>query len=356
MIYRRSLVVRQGTSFASQQADSPVSTLQFRSPVNKSALARVVAQLAVVICLVVLAALNISVKGWTEMEDGVLWAVERQRGRSRASSPRTRRRAAPASSRATFSSGSTRRRFTIQPMSSSSCTRPLRIAPRLHGPAAGAVRVADGPRRGDSVRHALALSRARQRRHVLALCRHGRAAPPAGKPGDAALLLAVRRVLRRADVLVQRPARHARLGLLLGRRGVDAAAAAALRALRARVPRAARQLGAQRRRPHPAAAAVSAGAAARRRPGRDDSARRPTRRRADERPHARRARRAALLRAQPDRRPGDHDARARPRAVGHGAPPAALDRLGHGARRVAVRVRLRAALRARVHAGARDSS
>ena len=34
---------------------------------------RVVAQLAVVIGLVVLAALNISVKGWTEMEDGVLW-------------------------------------------------------------------------------------------------------------------------------------------------------------------------------------------------------------------------------------------------------------------------------------------
>ncbi len=52
-----------------------MSTLQFRSPVNKSALVRVVAQLAVVIGLVVLAALNISVKGWTEMEDGVLWAT-----------------------------------------------------------------------------------------------------------------------------------------------------------------------------------------------------------------------------------------------------------------------------------------
>ena len=73
MIYRRSLVVRQGTSFASQGADSSLSTLQFRPPVNKTALLRVMAQLAVVVGLVVLAALNISVKGWTEMEDGVLW-------------------------------------------------------------------------------------------------------------------------------------------------------------------------------------------------------------------------------------------------------------------------------------------
>ena len=48
-------------------------TLQFRSPVNKSALLRVMAQLAVVVGLVVLAVLNISVKGWTEMEDGVHW-------------------------------------------------------------------------------------------------------------------------------------------------------------------------------------------------------------------------------------------------------------------------------------------
>jgi PAS domain S-box-containing protein len=43
--------------------------------VSRSALLRAVAQLAVVACLVVLAALNISVKGWTEMEDGVLWVA-----------------------------------------------------------------------------------------------------------------------------------------------------------------------------------------------------------------------------------------------------------------------------------------
>ena len=41
---------------------------------------------------------------------------------------------------------------------------------------------------------------------------------------------------------------------------------------------------------------------------------------------------------------GDHDARARPRALGHRAPPAALDRLGHGARRAS---RSRSATRCR---------
>ena len=43
------------------------------SPVDRTALMRVVAQLAVVIALVVLAALNISRERWTEMEDGALW-------------------------------------------------------------------------------------------------------------------------------------------------------------------------------------------------------------------------------------------------------------------------------------------
>ena len=60
-----------------------------------------------------------------------------------------------------------------------------------------------------------------------------------------------------------------------------------------------------------------------------------------------RSRRAALPRRQPDRRSGDHDPRARPRALGDRAASAALDRLGHGARRGAVRRRLRAAVRAR---------
>ena len=42
----------------------------------------------------------------------------------------------------------------------------------------------------------------------------------------------------------------------------------------------------------------------------------------------------------------DHDARAEARALGDVAPPAAMDRLGHGARRIALLTRLRAAVRA----------
>ena len=75
MIYRSSIDVKQGTSFALQQTDSSVSTIELRSPVNKPALLRLVAQLAVVIGLVVLAAMNISLRGWNEVEDGVLWVA-----------------------------------------------------------------------------------------------------------------------------------------------------------------------------------------------------------------------------------------------------------------------------------------
>ena len=57
------------------------------------------------------------------------------------------------------------------------------------------------------------------------------------------------RVLRRVHVLVQRPSRSARLGLLLGRRDRDPRAAAAVPALHAGVPRAAAALDARRRRP-----------------------------------------------------------------------------------------------------------
>jgi two-component system, NtrC family, sensor kinase len=76
MIYRRQVVVRQGTSFASQGLDSSVSTLPQPPRVDRAALIRVLAQLAIVACLVVLAALNISVKSWTEMDDGVLWVSD----------------------------------------------------------------------------------------------------------------------------------------------------------------------------------------------------------------------------------------------------------------------------------------
>ena len=104
------------------------------------------------------------------------------------------------------------------------------------------------------VRRARPVLRARGRRHLLAAGRRGRPPPSSGSPGHAAFLLAEHRVLRHAGVLVQRPARSPRLGLLLGRHHVAAAAAAAVRPLRARVPRAPRQLGAERCRPAAAAA------------------------------------------------------------------------------------------------------
>ena len=77
--------------------------------------------------------------------------------------------------------------------------------------------------RADSVGSAGPLLRAGGRRNLLARGRRRRAAASSREPGDAALLLALSRVLRRARVLVQRPTRPARQRLLLGRRRVDAA-------------------------------------------------------------------------------------------------------------------------------------
>src|ERR1700752_2705663 len=73
MIYRSSLEVRQGTSFASHGWDPSVPMFPSTSPFNKAALMRATAQLAVVAALVALAVMNMRVKNWTEMEDGVLW-------------------------------------------------------------------------------------------------------------------------------------------------------------------------------------------------------------------------------------------------------------------------------------------
>src|SRR5258705_310704 len=55
----------------------------------------------------------------------------------------------------------------------------------------------------------------------------GTAGAAAARSGDAALLLAVRRLLRRLHVLLQRPVRSSRLGVLLGRRDCLRPAAAA---------------------------------------------------------------------------------------------------------------------------------
>ena len=179
-----------------------------------------------------------------------------------------------------------------------------------------------------------ALLRARRRRHLHAARRRRRAAAPPGRRGHAALLLAVPGVLRRVHVLVQRAARSARLGLLLGRRRLDPAAAAALPALHARVPRAAAQLGAHAAGHGRPAAAVPAGARCSDWPAWWRwRARRSTR-------GSSRRRSTLLDRLEPlylsmcfAARSGGADARVRARALGHGAAPAAVDRLGHGARR-----------------------
>jgi hypothetical protein len=74
MIYTDIPIDRQGTSFASQPADPFVPIVPSPAHVGRRALIRVAAQLAVVVCLAVLAFLNISLKGWTEADDGVLWS------------------------------------------------------------------------------------------------------------------------------------------------------------------------------------------------------------------------------------------------------------------------------------------
>jgi two-component system NtrC family sensor kinase len=76
MIYRELPVVRQGTSFASQRPELPVSTATLSSRVNRRTFMRIAAQIAVVACLVILAALNISTRDWTESEDGVFWSSD----------------------------------------------------------------------------------------------------------------------------------------------------------------------------------------------------------------------------------------------------------------------------------------
>ena len=74
MIYRDVSGAPQGTSFASLPPELPLSTAPAFPRVNRAALARVAVQLLVVAVLVVLGVMNISLKGWTEMDDGVLWS------------------------------------------------------------------------------------------------------------------------------------------------------------------------------------------------------------------------------------------------------------------------------------------
>ena len=201
-----------------------------------------------------------------------------------------------------------------------------------------------------------ALLRARRRRDLHAAGRRGRAVSPAGRRSNAPFLLAVPRVLRGVHVLVQRPARSARLGVLLGRRGVDPAAAAALPAFHAGLSRAAAELGAQLDRPRDAAAAVRAGRARRSRADRRGRAGADEPGVLHEPGRAPRPLRPALSLGVPRGRPAGAGPRVRPRALGHRAPSAALDRVGHGARRDAVRDRLCRAVGVRVHAVAADGA
>ena len=73
MGYREFSPGPQGTSFASRRVDLSVSMASTYPGVARRALVRVAAQLALVASLIVLAALNISTRGWTEQDDGVLW-------------------------------------------------------------------------------------------------------------------------------------------------------------------------------------------------------------------------------------------------------------------------------------------
>ena len=318
---------------------------------------RLTAQLAVILALLCLAVANIYVRAtWSELEDGVLWnrtpegviaATEVAEG-----SP---------GARAGLREGDVLEAIDGRPIETvddvdrqTSCGVERQGA-ELHGRPADGAPVARHPpdqARADPVGRARALLRARRRRDLFAVRRRGGPVPAARQPGHAALLLADDRVLRDARVFVLGAVRHARLGVLLGGRRLDAAPAAAVRALRAGVPGASRQLGAQRLGPD-AAAAVSPRAAARRRARGGDAADGRSPRGPVEPAHAGGARRAAVPERRAHRGPGDHDSRARARAVRDGAPAAALDRLGHGARRGPVRALVCAAVRPRVQRAAR---
>jgi two-component system, NtrC family, sensor kinase len=74
MSYQRSVIVEQGTPFATHRVDISLSAPQYQSPVARGALLRIGFQLALVVALACLATLNIYSKAtWSESEDGVLW-------------------------------------------------------------------------------------------------------------------------------------------------------------------------------------------------------------------------------------------------------------------------------------------
>ena len=94
-------------------------------------------------------------------------------------------------------------------------SRSRRHPPRIYAPSPRVATSVGRLARTDD-RAAGDLFRARRRRSLHAARGRVGAAPPAARSGDAALFLAVRRVLRLLHVLVQRSVRSARLGVLLG--------------------------------------------------------------------------------------------------------------------------------------------
>ena len=162
----------------------------------------------------------------------------------------------------------------------------------------------------------------------------------------AALLLADRVVHGRAVVHAQRLVRPSRSVLRMGGRRGAARAAADVPALRVRLSRAARPVGAQARGASAAAPGLPAGLRHRPGPraGHGADAAGGRRGRVD---HATRRRSQPVSRRVPPRGPRRDGARADAAPVGDRAPATPVDRLGIGARRPAVHRALRAALHVR---------
>ncbi len=189
---------------------------------------------------------------------------------------------------------------------------------------------------------------ARARRHSVDRDWRVGAAAAAERSRDAAFLLADGRVLRRARVHAGGPLQPSRLLLRMGGCGRAPGAAPALPALRVRVSRTAPPVGQDRPRARRRPGAVPARAADRH-GARHAGGRRPARHRVDARARAAGALRLRVSGHLPARRPAPDASRADAPAVGDRAPAAALDRLGIGGRRAALRraVHPAAALRAR---------
>ena len=162
-----------------------------------------------------------SARTWTEMEDGVLWRVDRQRR----SSPRRSRRGspadAPASGRATCSLAIDKNAADVAGRGRRGAARGVaRHGADLHRPAHAGRAAAHRRRRSRRSRPARAASISCWPRSASSRCWSARPSGCGGPDHQATLhfFWLTRRVLRRAGVLVQRPPRRARLGLLLGRR------------------------------------------------------------------------------------------------------------------------------------------